>query len=292
MRQLDEARPGRRIEAVPVGAQIGRSPHVEQPPVAAVGTAGIAGQAGLDRRAEAIVIRARGQRRPRTDLQRTDGEGVEPVAMRRVEELVLILRHDAGAERGDAADRGRDVEFQAEIVVAAVAGARLHPGGVERPLAHEIDAAGGIARAAEQSGRPPQHFEPVVEEQVGHRRGEVDRQRRDAVDQIVVDREAAREERRVLAADAVDGDAVGRGQRVFEREEVLRLDLFAVDDGYRVWRVLERRDGLADAAAIALADDEDLVLALRIGGARRDGFGLGRRGRHGRGTIHRSHACE
>ena len=84
------------------------------------------------------------------------------------------------------------------------------------------------------------------------REAEAERHRRGAVDKIVVDRETARHERGILAADAGNGNAGRRGQGVLQREQVLRLDLLLVDDRDGVGDVLQRRDGLADRLPLPL----------------------------------------
>ncbi len=180
-------------------------------------------------------------------------------------------------------ERGRDVQFGAQILVAAIAGQRADRPFGKRPLADQIDAAGRIAGAAEQPRGTAQHLHPVVQEQVGHDGGKGERECRDAVDKIVVDGEPARQIGRVLAANAGDGDAVRDCQRVLEREQVALLQQFLVDHGNGVRHVLERGDGLADRLTIALADDDDVVLTLAIGVL------IGRRYRLGRGGQDRQH---
>ena len=258
MGQLDEAGPGLRVEAVPVGPQIGRAIDVEQLPLAAVQAPDDAGQARLDRRAEPIIIRAGGQRRTIADLEVADHEGVQAIAVRHVEELVLILRHHPGAQANIVTEARRRIQLQADIVVAAIAGGGPHLGRVQRALAHHVDAAGRVTRAAEQARRAAQHFDPLEEEQVGHVARETEGERRHPVDQVVVDRKAARDERGILAADPGDGDAIGRGHHVFQREQVLLLEPRAIDHGHCVRHVLQRRQRLADLVAEALAEHHDV----------------------------------
>ena len=117
-----------------------------------------------------------------SDRDVADRERAPAAAMRGVEELVLILRHRAGADADRVAQPGRGVHLEPEIVVAAIARRGLDAGRLQRALADQVDAARRIARAGEQPCRAAQHLQPIVEEQVGHHAGKAKRLRRRAVD--------------------------------------------------------------------------------------------------------------
>ena len=82
--------------------------------------------------------------------------------------MILIGRHQPRAHRAVGIERAGQVGLGAVLVFAADAGLRVGLELARRFLAHQVDGAGGAARATHQAIGAAHHFQPVIDGHVAH----------------------------------------------------------------------------------------------------------------------------